>query len=91
MTFLKDDRWLTQSLGGLEKQAQDQGFSTKIQNYTAEAPWWKNHFILSSHESFSATSPAMNTSDTSTLENHLWTCSSKMIAAYKMQAAFFWM
>ena len=38
MTFLKDDRWLTQLLGGLEKQAQDQGFSTKTQNYTAEAP-----------------------------------------------------
>ena len=91
MTFLKDDRWLTQSLEGLEKQAQDQGFSTKTQNYTAEAPWWKNHFILSSHESFTATSPAMNTNDTSTLENHLWTCSSKMIAAYKTQATFFWM
>ena len=38
MTFLKDDRWLTQSLGGLEKQAQDQGSSIEIQNYTAEPP-----------------------------------------------------
>lgn len=49
MTFLKVDKWLTQSLGGLQKQAQDQGSSMETQNYTAEPPWWKNHFILSSH------------------------------------------
>ena len=91
MTFLKVDKWLTQSLGGLQKEAQDQGSSVQTQNYTAEPPWWKNHFILSPHRhSLQPLLPWAPVTQSPLKTTCLWTFSSKMIAAHKTQAACFW-